>query len=89
MAQKHPQTVTMARECIGQLEVECTSAGVFIQAPTGDVIHIPNWDLRVMGDLLSHQAVNVKLAAAADPFVEPRSSRRLSADGDVLSGGER
>lgn len=76
----------MNRERIGLLDVETTSAGVFLQSPTGDVVHIPTRDLHVMGTLLQAQAVNAKLTAASDPFHEPKPSRRLSVDGDVLTG---
>lgn len=76
----------MNRERIGPLEVETSSDGVRLRGQDGEVVYIPTRDLHVMGTLLQQQAVNAKLSATSDPFHEPKPSRRLSVDGDVLTG---
>ena len=83
----------MRRERIGDVVVETTSVGVFLQSAAGDVVHVPTRDLHMVGTLMVHQAANERIAAAIsrgqgddDGCLPPR--RRLSADGDVLLNRE-
>lgn len=80
--------MSTTRERVGPLDVEITPRGVFLrQASTGDVVHVPNRDLHMVGTLMVHQAANERIASAIargqgddDGYLPPR--RRLSADGD-------
>ena len=84
----------ITRERVGPLDVEITSAGIYLRhSATGDVVHIPNRDLHMVGTLMVHQAANERIASAIargqgddDGYLPPR--RRLSADGDVLLNRE-
>ena len=86
--------MSTTRERVGPLDVEITPRGVFLRhSATGDVVHVPNRDLHMVGTLMVHQAANERIASAIargqgddDGYLPSR--RRLSADGDVLLNRE-